>query len=95
MSENTYLLDGGGLACSKLYLNASAPNSPTSRVQKCSALQIYKTFRRNLQCAANFIRFYIFFAAHCIFTLHIYWVKPLNSLNKGTGNIGCGNQADA
>lgn len=48
-----------------------------------------------MQYAANIQNFSKKFAARCIFTLHIYWVKPSNSLNKGTGNIGCRDQADA
>ena len=61
-----------------------------------------------MQCTANiqnfsekfavhckFYPFLYIFAAHCIFTLHIYWLKPSNSLNKGTGNVGGCNQADA
>lgn len=42
----------GGLTCSKLYLNASAPNSPTSLVHKYSALQILFVFIYFLQRAA-------------------------------------------
>ena len=42
----------GGLTCSKLYLNASFPNSPTSLVHKCSALQkIYKNIIKPLDRA--------------------------------------------
>lgn len=48
-----------------------------------------------MQCTANFIRFYIFLQRAAFFSLHIYWVKPSNSLNKGTGNVGGCNQADA
>ena len=51
--------------------------------------------KTKMQCAANIQNFSKKFAAHCIFTLHIYWIKPSNSLNKGTGNIGCRDQADA
>lgn len=54
-----------------------------------------QNFSKKFAVRCKFYSFLYVFAARCIFTLHIYWVKPSNSLNKGTGNIGCRDQADA
>lgn len=61
-----------------------------------------------MQCTANIQNFLEKFAVHCKFypflyifcsalhfSLNIDWENLSNFLNKGTGNISCGDQADA
>lgn len=54
-----------------------------------------QNFSKKFAVRSNFYLFLYIFCSALHFCLNIDWVKPSNSLNKGTGNIGCRDQADA
>lgn len=54
-----------------------------------------QNFSKKFAVRCNFYLFLYIFCSALHFCLNIDWVKPSNSLNKSTGNIGCRDQTDA